>query len=38
VTRFIKELQATGDWTEAEIIEVQTRIIRVLLKAMEDCE
>ncbi len=31
ISAFIAELQCDPDWTSAEIIELQTRVIRVLL-------
>lgn len=31
LSQYLEPLQSNGGWTEAEIIELQTRVIRVLL-------
>ena len=36
VTAFVKLLRDAPDWTDAEIIEVQTIVIRALMKQIED--
>lgn len=32
VTAFIEDLKRSADWTDKELIELQTRVIRILLQ------
>jgi hypothetical protein len=36
LSRFLKSLQAGGEWSEDDISELQTRVIRVLLSESDD--
>jgi hypothetical protein len=35
VAAYIKTLQAAKNWTDAEVMEVQTRVIRALMKRIQ---